>query len=196
MSDALQSDLGKAALDLQRFCDLREWRFCFIGGIANAQWGQPRYTEDADISLLTGFGEEEPFVDAHLTRFSPRIEHASEFAFKTRVLLLRHENGIGIDVGLAAFPYEEATVSRARFCEFSTDFGALKICGPEDFIIYKAFAGRDHDWGDIAGVLQRQRRLDLNIIRAELPWLLEVKDDEGASMKRLEAMFLKYGHTQ
>jgi hypothetical protein len=189
------SSLNQAAHDVQKFCEAQGWSFCFIGGIANARWGEPRYTEDADISLLTGFGKEESFIEVLLSRFDPRRPDAGSFAIKSRVLLLRHANGVGLDIGLAAFPYEEATVQRATYCESADDFEGLRICSAEDFVIYKAFAGRDHDWGDIAGVLQRQRRLDLSIIRSELPWLLEIKDD-GASLQRLETMFLKYGHSE
>jgi hypothetical protein len=194
MTNVSESDLARAAIDIQNFCEVQSWQFCFIGGIANAQWGLPRYTEDADLSLLTGFGDEERFIEKLLTRFEARVENPFEFAIRTRVLLLQHENGIGLDIGLAAFPYEQATVHRSIQCTFSKEFGALQICSPEDFIVYKAFAGRDHDWGDIAGVLQRQRKLNLDIVRSELPWLLEIKHDEGASLSRLETMFKKYGH--
>ena len=188
------SDLVRAALDLQSFCESNEWKFCFIGGIANARWGVPRYTEDADVSLLTGFGNEEVFIDALLSRFQPRRVDAATFALRSRVLLLRHENGIALDIGLAAFPYEEATVERASLSEASDDFRGLRICSAEDFIVYKVFAGRDHDWGDVEGVLQRQRKIDISIVRRELPWLLETKDDNGSSLARLEAILKKYNH--
>lgn len=188
------SDLVRAALDLQSFCENNDWKFCFIGGIANARWGVPRYTEDADVSLLTGFGNEEPFIDALLTRFRPRRADARIFALRSRVLLLQHENGIDLDIGLAAFPYEESTVGRASLSEATDDFRGLRICAAEDFIVYKVFAGRDHDWGDVEGVLQRQRHLDVSIMRSELPWLLETKQDNGSSLIRLEALLKKHQH--
>ena len=188
------SDLVRAALDLQSFCATNDWRFCFIGGIANARGGVPRYTEDANVSLLTGFGGEKAFVDALLARFDPRRVDAGAFALRSRVLLLQHENGIGLDIGLAAFPYEEATVERASVSETSDDFQGLRICSAEDFIVYKVFAGRDHDWGDVEGVLQRQRQLDISIVRRELPWLLETKDDNGSSLIRLENLLKKHKH--
>ena len=188
------SSLVQAALDLQAFCLSKQWNFCFIGGIANARWGQPRYTEDADVSLLTGFGTEEVFIDALLNRFQPRRPDAGEFAIRSRVLLLRHENGIGLDIGLAGFPYEEATVNRATLSASKDDFAGLRICSAEDFIVYKAFAGRDHDWSDLEGVLQRQTKLNLSIVLQELPWLLNTKDDNGTSLARLEALFKRYNH--
>src|SRR5204863_6854939 len=61
------------AWDLQEFCSVREWQFCFIGGIAVQRWGEPRFTADADITLLSGFGGEESFVAPLITAASPRL---------------------------------------------------------------------------------------------------------------------------
>jgi hypothetical protein len=41
-----------AACDLEVFCRAQGWRFCFIGGIAVQRWGEPRFTADADLTLL------------------------------------------------------------------------------------------------------------------------------------------------
>ena len=51
-------ELVKAAQRIQRFLESREWRFCFIGGLAVLRWGEPQLTGDIDITLLTGFGGE------------------------------------------------------------------------------------------------------------------------------------------
>ena len=45
-----------AAIEIQQFCQAREWQFCIIGGLAVLRWGEPRATQDVDITLLTGFG--------------------------------------------------------------------------------------------------------------------------------------------
>ena len=58
--------LLKSAADLQALCDRQKWQMCFIGGVAVQRWGEPRFTKDADITLLTGFGTEERYVDALL----------------------------------------------------------------------------------------------------------------------------------
>lgn len=47
------SPILEAAFQLQAFCAARSWRFCFIGGIVIARWGEPRTTADADLTLLT-----------------------------------------------------------------------------------------------------------------------------------------------
>ena len=66
------SGILKAALDLQHFCEIRNWDFCFIGGLAVQPWGDPRATQDADLSLLTGFGNEEELVDQLLAMMKKR----------------------------------------------------------------------------------------------------------------------------
>lgn len=50
-----------------------------------------------DLTLLTGFGDEEKFI------------------------------GIGIDISLGAFPFEESMISRARYREYLPTI-KLKIC--------------------------------------------------------------------
>ena len=68
----------RAAAELQSLCDSQDWRFCFIGGLALQRWGEPRETIDVDLTLLTGFGGEEPFVRTLLQHFEPRIPDAAD----------------------------------------------------------------------------------------------------------------------
>ncbi|MEX2284536.1 MAG: hypothetical protein WEE89_18755 [Gemmatimonadota bacterium] len=86
-----------------------------IRGIVVQHWGEPRVTRDLDISIFTGFGAQDPFVDDLLAEFSPRIENARAFALKHRVLLLSTETGVPIDVALAALPFESEMIDRASF---------------------------------------------------------------------------------
>jgi len=98
-------DLVAEAVRLEAFLQSRGWRYCFVGGLAVQHWGEPRLTRDLDLSLLTGFGSEASYVDALLGVYAPRIEAARDLALARRVLLLRSEGGVGIDVSLAALPY-------------------------------------------------------------------------------------------
>lgn len=41
------------AAELEAFLIERGWRYCFIGGIAVQRWGQPRLTNDIDLTILT-----------------------------------------------------------------------------------------------------------------------------------------------
>ena len=40
-----------AALEVQDFCRSRGFRFCFIGGLALQRWGEPRLTQDVDLTI-------------------------------------------------------------------------------------------------------------------------------------------------
>ncbi len=64
----------ETAFRIQIFLEERSWRFCFIGGVALQIWGEPRLTNDVDLTLLTGFGDEETYVQTLIEKFSPRIE--------------------------------------------------------------------------------------------------------------------------
>ncbi|MCH8979839.1 MAG: nucleotidyl transferase AbiEii/AbiGii toxin family protein [Armatimonadetes bacterium] len=158
------TDLIRLAKRLQELADEKGWRLCFIGGIALQRWGEPRVTVDVDASLLTGAEPDVQMVRDLLDAFKPRVEGALEFALTNRVVLLTDSDGIGIDVALACFPYEEDAFRRSSLFEFLPDV-ALRTVSAEDLVIMKAIAGRDKDWSDIKGVVVRQgARLDWPII--------------------------------
>jgi hypothetical protein len=171
------NELTKLALELQEFCENRDWKFCVIGGIAVLHWGEPRFTMDLDLTLLTGFGAEESFVDEWLAHYEPRLKDARDFALKNRVLLLRSKGGIGIDIALGALPFEETAVQRARKIEMEPG-ASVTLCTPEDLVVMKAFADRDLDWNDIRGIIVRQGKdsLDWNYIYEQLTPLCEAKE--------------------
>ena len=173
------------AQEVHDFCSARNWRFCFIGGIAVQRWGEPRLTQDVDLTLVTGFGKEESFVKAFLDAFPGRITDAHEFALQHRVLLAQTRSGIPIDAALGALPFEERSIQRATVWKWS-ERGAIKTCSAEDLVIHKCFAGRDRDWSDLESILTRQGgKLDLGLVRRELPPLLELKGT-GPMMRKLE----------
>lgn len=82
-------ELFGTAQQIQNFCHQQQWQFCFIGGLALQRWGEPRVTQDVDMTLLTGFGNEKVYIHAFLQRFEARIENAEAFASRNRVLLLQ-----------------------------------------------------------------------------------------------------------
>jgi hypothetical protein len=176
-----------AAGEVQRFCQQQEWRFCFIGGLAVQRWGEPRMTQDADLTLLTGLGNEEQFTDILLRLFTPRRDDARDFALRNRVLLIRTGSGVDVDIALGALPFEERSVGRSS--EWSWASGQFLItCSAEDLVVHKTFAGRNLDWGDVERVLiRRHGKLDLAQIRSELRPLLELKGEPEA-LDKLEKM--------
>lgn len=170
------NEVIKAAAELQAICQSQGWRFCFIGGLALQRWGEPRETVDADLTILTGFGGEEPFIQVLLQHFEGRITDAAQFARERRVLLLRSRKGVGLDVALAGLPFEELLVRRSSFFDYPPKI-ALRTCSAEDLVVLKAFAGRGQDWVDIERIIVRQTgKLDWNYIHEQLRPLAELKE--------------------
>jgi hypothetical protein len=174
------AELIRAAAELQKFFATQNWRFCFIGGVALQRWGNPRFTQDIDLTLLTGFGNEEAFIDTALAHLQPRRADAATFALKSRVLLAQTASGIAVDIALGALPFEERSISRSSNWNPSSDI-ILRTCSADDLVIHKVFAGRARDWDDVESVMARQRlNLNWTLIRSELQPLLEVKEDVAA----------------
>lgn len=163
-----------AAAEIQTFCQREGWSFCIVGGLAVLRWGKPRTTQDVDVTLITGFGTEEPFVDKLVTHFKSRRADAKEFALQNRVLLLATTAGIGIDVALGGFRFEELTVQRATPFEFEPGL-SLITASAEDIVVMKAFAGRPQDWADVQGIIRAQSTLDWPYIVEQLTPLCELK---------------------
>ena len=169
--------LFAAALEVQAFCQARGFRLCFIGGLALQRWGEPRLTQDVELTVITGFGREAELADEFLSAFAPRIPDARNFALRHRVLLLCSQGGIALDIALGAMPFEERVVSRASPFVVAED-ATLLTCSAEDLVVLKAFAGREQDWIDIEGIaVRRSRALDTGLVWEELTPLLELKED-------------------
>jgi hypothetical protein len=182
----------QAALELQEFCQSHQWRFCFIGGLALLRWGEPRETVDVDLTLLTGFGQEEAFARPLLGHYNARIENALEFALSRRVLLLRAGSGVGLDIAFGALPFEESTIDRSSLFEYPGK-AMLRTCSAEDLIVMKAFAARPKDWMDVQGVIVRQSAtLDWPHIYRQLKPLVEVKGSPEI-LQELEARRAEFG---
>ncbi len=173
----MSSDLLDLAVQIDAFCEKQGWQFCIIGGVAVQHWGEQRFTKDVDFTVLTGFGGEEPVVDALLAKYEARIGDAKPFALKNRVLLIRAPSGMGVDVSLGALPFEEAAVQRAKKIEVSSGV-FLRLCTAEDLIVMKAFADRPLDWNDVKGIVIRQgnENLDWAYVFQHLTPLAELKE--------------------
>ncbi len=162
------NSLFKAGLEFQETLEKRNWPFCFIGGIAVLRWGEIRMTQDIDLCLLCGFGNEEKYVKTLLKKFISRITDAENFAFTNRVLLLYASNEVSIDISLSGLPFENQMIKRATPFSFHTDC-TLTTCSAEDLIILKSFANRTKDWLDVEGIILRQgKSLDTDYIIEQL----------------------------
>jgi hypothetical protein len=126
---------------------------------------QPRTTQDIDAVTWLDLADADGFVEsgAHFG-FFPRISDPIEFALKSRVLLLQHnQTKIAVDVSLGALPFEQEMIERA--IEFTTPELTVQIATPEDLIITKAVAHRKRDLLDIDNLAAVYPNLDLARIR-------------------------------
>jgi hypothetical protein len=171
------NDVIAAALQLQGVCQEFGWQFCFIGGIAVQRWSEPRFTDDADLTLLVEFGSEMAFIEPLLRRFLPRRPDAAEFALRNRVLLIKNSQNVGLDIALGSFPFERRSIERASAFSFPGGRSII-TCSAEDLLVHKCFANRQKDWIDVDGILARQlNNLDLDLVWSELKPLVELKEE-------------------
>jgi hypothetical protein len=170
------NSLFEAAMEIQIKINEFNWKFCFIGGLAVIRWGEIRMTQDIDLCLLCGFGNEEIYINKLLGLYKSRIKNAPEFALKNRVLLLITNKNVPIDISLSGIPFEDEMVNRSTSFIFYPDC-PLVTCSAEDLIILKAFADRTKDWVDIESILIRQgRKLDQKYVKSKLTPLCELKE--------------------
>ena len=188
MSLVSLQDLVRAAVRLQDLWHESKFEYCFIGGLAVQHWGEPRQTGAVDAALWNSFGNERPVIDRLLQSLSPRIENAGGFAMVNRVLLVREPGGIDTDISLAAFPFEHDVIERSQLELVHSAEPKIRLCGPSDLVILKAFANRPRDWQDIRGVLIRSSALiDWSLIMPEIMVLANLKE-EPEIIDRLTAL--------
>jgi hypothetical protein len=170
-------NLFATAWEIQAFCQSKNWQFCFIGGLAVWRWGETRFTKDVDLTILTGFKNEEKVVDTLMARYTSRVPNARELFLDQRVLRLECESGVPMDIALGGLPFEESAVNRATDHAFVKG-QPLRLCSAEDLVVMKAFAGRGRDWVDVETVVARNGpSLDWKYIYTQLTPLAALKEE-------------------
>ncbi|MBL8271557.1 nucleotidyl transferase AbiEii/AbiGii toxin family protein [Steroidobacter sp.] len=178
MADGLPANLLKPLLDLGRWLDAIQAQSVIVGGVAASFLGRPRFTQDIDALAIISESEWSAAVGAASNYgIVPRIDDAVEFARRSRVLLLRHqETQIDIDIILGGLPFEEDAVTNGK----RHIIGGVTVRLPkvEDLVIMKAVAHRPRDLQDIEGLLQVHPNLDLSGVRQ---WVREFASVTGMS---------------
>lgn len=145
---------------LQRLIEAFDDQGIIIGGVAASILGKPRLTADADAMILLSVEDISQVVErAKKEGLVPRLPDVEEFAQRSRVILLRHEeSGIDVDISLGLLPFEVEAVERSQ--EYDTGSLQVRLPTPEDLIILKAVAHRPKDMLDIEAVITAQANLD------------------------------------
>jgi predicted nucleotidyltransferase len=133
------------------FLEEQGYRYAVIGGIAVAQWGFPRATNDVDLKVLVPNTDYDGVRAALLRRFPERARlKAPANPFIVAVII----DQVIVDFLLTLSGYEEQIIERA----VRRDLGGISawVCSIEDLIILKVVAGRDKDWLDLEALLLEQ----------------------------------------
>lgn len=170
MAESLPTNLLKPLLDLGRWLDAIQAQAVVVGGVAASFLGRPRFTQDIDALAIISESEWSAAVATAANHgIVPRIDDAVDFAHRSRVLLLRHqESAIDIDVILGGLPFEEDAVANGK--RYVIGGVSVRLPKVEDLMIMKAVAHRPRDLQDIEGLLQAHANLDLQSVRQ---WIRE-----------------------
>ena len=149
-------DFGRFLGALSRALDGGDLPFMVIGGQAVLVHGQPRLTQDIDVTL----GVEPDHLDKVLEiceqlELDPLPEELESFVMETFVLpALQRETRIRVDFVFSTTAYERQAIQRAVRVEI--DRTEVPFATAEDLILHKLFAGRPRDLEDARGVVRRK----------------------------------------
>jgi predicted nucleotidyltransferase len=178
MADELSATVYDALKDVVALLDALPQPNMLIGAIAVIANGYARTTDDIDATISGAVVSPEQVLECAAEHgIHPRIADAAAFAKRTQVLLLIHSrSGTKVDVSLASVPFEEEALARQRGMEFRGM--QLRICDPEDLILYKVVAARPQDLEDARQLLMRHdARIDRGRIRSVLATFDQILDD-------------------
>lgn len=186
-------DLITEAAKLQEFLEEKGWDFFFIGGVTVQVWGQPRMTQDIDLTVFTNLRNEPEYIAAFLARYTPKFFDANQFALTNRVLPMFTNSGIGIDVTLGGLSDTSEALARSSYQPFVGGI-SLRICSPDDLIIMKTVAARPRDWLDVESVIIRQDTLDWEYILSTLAGL-DAYEDMSTRLEKLKSLKSQFYQT-
>jgi len=157
------------------FLDENHVPYMVIGGLAISTWGEMRATHDADFKVSIDMPLAE-FRKLVLEHFPARPTNIPQHMLSPHVIHIWAMPNMAADFLVSIFDYEKQAIQRAL--EMDILGVPTRVCTAEDLIIHKAITERGKDWGDIEGVLMRQRgKLDLAYIRNWLTQFAEALEN-------------------
>lgn len=170
-------DFEQLIASIARELSGRNLPFMLIGGQAVLLHGEPRLTQDIDVTLgVSPDRVEELLAAAQALGLDPLPEDPPEFARETFVLPTEEvESGIRVDFIFSTTSYEAKAIERAVRVPIGRE--VVPFATAEDLILHKLFAGRPRDLEDAAGVVRRKGpQIDWDYI---VKWAEEFADTPG-----------------
>ena len=145
-----------------------------IGGLAVGAWGEPRVTRAADLKVQLGRDDAERLLRVLASDYVSLLRDPGQALRRQALVFVQDAAGTRLDLLLADTPYDVLAIQRG--CDIEVQPGlTIRLCTPEDLILYKLISTRLRDREDAAGVIRRQgNKLDDTYI---LDWLCQF---EGA----------------
>jgi hypothetical protein len=144
--------------------DAIEISYMIIGSQATLLHGEPRLTQDIDVTLGSG-PDRLPHLLSILRRESWKVlvDDPEQFVGDTMVLpCLDTESQIRVDCIFSFSTYEAEAIARAVPVELNGT--TINYASAEDLIIHKIVAGRPRDLEDVRGVLLKNPDVGLSYI--------------------------------
>lgn len=134
----------------------RQLPFMLVGGQAVLVHGEPRLTQDIDVTLGVAPDRLADVLQAcRASSLEPLPGDPESFVKETFVLpAAEPETGIRVDYIFSTTPYEAQAIERALQIDVGGD--PVPFAAAEDLILHKLFAGRPRDLEDAAGVVRRK----------------------------------------
>ena len=126
-----------------------------IGGVAVATWGEPRVTRDVDLKVLLGRDDASRLLAVLSPDYISLLPDPHETLRKQAMVFVQDTAGTRLDLLLADTPYDVLAVQRGHAVELQPGM-TIRVCSPEDLVIYKLISTRLRDHEDAQGVIRRQ----------------------------------------
>ncbi len=126
-----------------------------IGGLAIGAWGDPRTTRDVDLKILLRRSEAQRLLDILGTAFTPIRPNPLQALKGDGILFVQNKLDVRIDLMLADTDFDLSTIRRGRLMELAPG-KTVRVCSPEDLLVYKLLAPRGRDYDDAVSIVRRQ----------------------------------------
>lgn len=146
----------KTLMRLDEFCREASIKYAVIGGVAVITYDYQRTTKDIDITVLCKLEELQTIHDKFIKAYLPVHDDSLNFFSKNFLLSVKDKvTDIKVDVAAGLTIFDDTIIKRRK----RTKLGEAEfyICTLEDLIIYKLFASRHLDLGDIEMLLEKNK---------------------------------------
>ena len=146
----------KTLIRLDDFCTRESVEYTVIGGVAVITYDYQRTTKDIDITVLCKLEDLKHIHDKFTKEYHPVYSDSLNFFIKNFVLPLEDKTTkVKIDVAAGLSMFDDTIMKRRK--RMNLGEAEFYISSLEDLIIYKLFAKRHLDLGDVEKLLKKNK---------------------------------------